>query len=145
MKCIVCNNIIDDDSCFCKWCGNPVEDFPWVEEDGIEYSEVIPFMTFWRRHGEISVYKRINEDGELLSCILFKDERGQHTILNFNCWVGAATYLEVQACKRHMLVYHLLDGSFEVHGYQTDEHRPFIPVSLETLVLPKDEEEDYPF
>ena len=145
MKCLVCNNVIDDDSCFCKWCGSPVEEIPWIEEDGIDYTEKIPFLTFWREHGKMSVYKRTNEEGQLLSCILFEGENGEQTIVNFNCWLGAATYWEVQASKRHMLVYHLIDGSYEVHGYQTDEHRPCLPVSKETLVIPKKEEEDYPF
>ena len=144
MKCVICNNVIDDDSCFCKWCGSPVEVIPWIEEDGIDYTERIPFFTFWREHGKMSVYKRIDEDGNLISCLLFEGENGQHTIVNFNHWVGAATYLEIQACKRHMLVYHLTDGTYEVHGYQTDEHRPCQPVLDNMLIIPKDEE-DYPF
>lgn len=92
----------------------------------------------------MSVYKRTDEDGNLVSCILFEGDNSQYTIVNFNYWIGAATYLEVQACKRHMLVYHLTDGTYEVHGYQTDEHRPFTPVLDNMLIIPKDEE-DYPF
>ena len=145
MKCVVCNNVIDDDSCFCKWCGSPVEEIPWIEEDGIDYTERIPFLTFWREHGEMSVYKRIDENGDLLSCILFDDKNGQHTFVNFNYWNGAATFLELQACKRHILVYHLTDGSYEAYGYQTDVYRQFKPVSEETLIIPEIKEEDYPF
>ena len=143
MNCVVCNNIIDDDSCFCKWCGNPVEEIPWIEEDGIDYSERIPFMTFWREHGEMSVFKTMDENGNLLSCILFKKKNGLCTIVNFNIWVGAATYLEIQACKRHMLVYHLTNGVYVVYGYQTDERRPCLPVSLESLNIPQ--KRDSPF
>ena len=110
MKCIVCNNVIDDDSCFCKWCGNPVEEIPWIEEDGL---------------------------------ILFESQNKKYTIVNFNEWLGAATYLELQACKRHILVYHLKEGIYVAYGYQTEEDRPVLPVFEDTLVLP--EEEDYPF
>lgn len=145
MKCVICSNVIDDDSCFCKWCGSPVKVIPWIEEDGIDYTECKPFLTFWREHGEMSVYKRTDENGDLLSCILFEGNAGQHTIVNFNFWQGAATYLEVQASKRHMVVYHLEDGSFVVYGYLTDEHRRFMPVSAETLIIPQKDEEDYPF
>lgn len=88
MKCIVCNNVIDDDSCFCKWCGNPVEEIPWIEEDGLGFPERIPFLTFWREHGKMSVYKRIDEFGRLYSCILFEGKDGKYTIVNFNAWVG---------------------------------------------------------
>ena len=91
----------------------------------------------------MSVYKHIDENGRLHSCILFEGHDKQYTIVNFNGWVGAATYLEVQASKRHMLVYHLTDGSYVALGYQTDVHRDFIPVTEDSLVLP--EEEDYPF
>ena len=66
MKCVICSSVIDDDSCFCKWCGSPIEEIPWIEEDGIDYTERIPFMTFWREHGEMSVYKRIDDEGNLL-------------------------------------------------------------------------------
>ena len=145
MKCVICSSVIDDDSCFCKWCGSPIEEIPWIEEDGIDYTERIPFMTFWREHGEMSVYKRIDDEGNLHSCILFEDKDGHHTIVNFNCWIGAATYLEVHACKRHMIVYHLTDDSYEVYGYQTDEHRYCAPVSAETLIIPRKQEEEYPF
>ena len=145
MKCLVCNNVIDDDSCFCKWCGSPIEEIPWIEEDGIDYTERIPFLTFWREHGEMSVYKRNDENGDLLSCILFDKKDGQHTIVNFNCWNGAATFLELQACKRHILVYHLTDGSYEAYGYLTDEYRRFKPITEETLIIPEIKEEDYPF
>ena len=145
MKCVVCNNVIDGDSCFCKWCGSPVEEIPWIEEDGIDYTERIPFLTFWRERGEMSVYKRTDENGDLLSCILFDDKNGQRTIVNFNCWNGAATFLELQACKRHILVYHLTDGSYEAYGYQTDLYRRFIPVTEETLIISEIKEEDYPF
>jgi hypothetical protein len=134
MKCKVCNSTIDDDSCFCKWCGSPVEEIPWIEEDGIEYTERIPFYTFWREHGEMTVYKKvINEN--TCSCILFTGQDGNNTIVNFNMWEGAATFLEIQACKRHMLVYHLSDGSYEAHGYQTDEHRDHIPVTPDSLII----------
>ena len=143
MKCIICNNVIDDDSRFCKWCGNPVEETPWIEEDGIDFTERIPFLTFWREHGKMSVYKHINGNGLLHSCILFEKPDKQYTIVNFNDWVGAATYLEVQACKRHMMVYQLTDGSYVAYGYQTDVDRDFTPVTEDSLVLP--EEEDYPF
>ena len=143
MKCIVCNNVIDDDSCFCKWCGNPVEEIPWIEEDGLDYTERIPFMTFWRKHGKMSVYKHIDEKGCLHSCILFESQNKKYTIVNFNEWLGAATYLELQACKRHILVYHLKEGIYVAYGYQTEEDRPVLPVFEDTLVLP--EEEDYPF
>ena len=140
MKCVVCGNIIDDDSCFCKWCGNPVEVIPWIEEDGIDYTESIPFMTFWRKHGKMSVHKQKDAEGNPLACILFTDDDDRLTIVNFNCWEGAATYLEVQACKRHMLVYHLKDGSYEVYGYQTDEYRQCGPITEKTLIPPKEEE-----
>ena len=143
MKCIVCNNVIDDDSCFCKWCGNPVEEIPWIEVDGIDSVEMIPFMTFWREHGKMSVYKHIDEKGCLHSCILFESQNKKYTIVNFNEWLGAATYLELQACKRHILVYHLKEGIYVAYGYQTEEDRPVLPVFEDTLVLP--EEEDYPF
>lgn len=143
MNCVVCNNNIDDDSSFCKWCGNPVEEIPWIEEDGIDFTERIPFLTFWREHGKMSVFKTTDEKGNMLSCILFKDENDQYTIVNFNFWEGAATCLEVQACKRHMIVYHLTDNSYVVYGYQTDERRPCLPVSVETLIIPQ--KEDYPF
>ena len=143
MKCIVCNNVIDDDSCFCKWCGNPVEEIPWIEEDGLDYTERIPFMTFWREHGKMSVYQHIDEKGCLHSCILFESQNKKYTIVNFNEWLGAATYLELQACKRHILVYHLKEGIYVAYGYQTEEDRPVLPVFEDTLVLP--EEEDYPF
>lgn len=143
MKCVVCNNVIDDDSCFCKWCGNPVEEIPWSEEDGLDYVERIPFLTFWREHGKMSVYKRIDEKGCLHSCILFESQNKKYTIVNFNEWLGAATYLELQACKRHILVYHLKEGIYVAYGYQTEEDRPVLPVFEDTLVLP--EEEDYPF
>ena len=93
----------------------------------------------------MSLYKRIDDEGNLHSCILFEDKDGHHTIVNFNCWIGAATYLEVHACKRHMLVYHLTDDSYEVYGYQTDEHRYCAPVSAETLIIPRKQEEEYPF
>lgn len=145
MKCVICSNIIDDDSCFCKWCGNPVEEIPWIEEDGLGFPERIPFLTFWREHGKMSVYKRIDEFGRLYSCILFEGKDGKYTIVNFNAWVGAATYLEVQACKRHMLVFHLDNGIYVAFGYQTDEERQCMPVTEETLIFPKEEEEDLPF
>lgn len=99
MNCVVCNNIIDDDSCFCKWCGIPIEVIPWIEEDGIDYTKRIPFMTFWREHGEMSVYKRIDDEGNLHSCILFEDKDGHHTIVNFNCWIGAAHTLRSTLVK----------------------------------------------
>lgn len=66
--------VLDDDSCFCKWCGNPVEEIPWIEVDGIDSVEMIPFMTFWREHGKMSVYKHFDEKGCLHSCILFESQ-----------------------------------------------------------------------
>lgn len=79
----------------------------------------------------------------VVKCGRFEEPDKQYTIVNFNDWVGAATYLEVQACKRHMMVYHLTDESYVAYGYQTDEDRDFTPVTEDSLVLP--EEEDYPF
>ena len=60
---------------------------------------------------------------------IFEGKDGKYTIVNFNAWVGAATYLEVQACKRHMLVFHLDNGIYVASGYQTDEERQCMPVT----------------
>ena len=88
-----------------------------IEEDGLDFTERIPFMTFWREHGKMSVYKHFDEKGCLHSCFLFESQDKKYAIVNFNEWLGAATYHELQACKRHILVYHLTDGTYVAYGW----------------------------